>query len=141
MYNAKKGYKMQFYKKVLLTLSSAGMMVSCVPLSLMTHPAQGKVVEKDEYNVYLDSDNDGLADACMYISGSTAKNNQCFFKDYIALGDTLKYRTTSDKPVILDADLYRNAILDSVNGRSAEDLRRIYEINAVRDVISQEKTR
>ena len=132
---------MQFYKKVLLTLSSAGMMASCVPLSLMTQPAQGKVVEKDEYNVYLDSDNDGLADACMYISGSTAKNNQCFFKDYIALGDTLKYRTTSDKPVILDADLYRNAILDSVNGRSAEDLRRIYEINAVRDVISQEKTR
>ena len=77
----------------------------------------------------------------MYISGSTAKNNQCFFKDYIALGDTLKYRTTSDKPVILDADLYRNAILDSVNGRSAEDLRRIYEINAVRNAISQEKTR
>ena len=132
---------MQFYKKVLLTLSSAGMMVSCVPLSLMTQPAQGKVVEKDEYNVYLDSDNDGLADACMYISGLTAKNNQCFFKDYIALGDTLKYRTTSDKPVILDADLYRNAILDSVNGRSAEDLRRIYEINAVRNAISQEKTR
>ena len=132
---------MQFYKKVLLTLSSAGMMVSCVPLSLMTQPAQGKVVEKDEYNVYLDADNDGLADACMYISGSTAKNNQCFFKDYIALGDTLKYRTTSDKPVILDADLYRNAILDSVNGRSAEDLRRIYEINAVRNAISQEKTR
>ena len=97
---------MQFYKKVLLTLSGAGMMVSCVPLSLMTHPAQGKVVEKDEYNVYLDSNNDGLADACMYISGSTAKNNQCFFKDYIALGDTLKYRTTTDEPVILDADLY-----------------------------------
>lgn len=132
---------MQFYKKVLLTLSSAGMMASCVPLSLMTQPAQGKVVEKDEYNVYLDSDNDGLADACMYISGSTAKNNQCFFKDYIALGDTLKYRTTTDKPVLLDADLYRNAILDSVNNRSVEDLRRIYEINAVRDVIGQEKTR
>ena len=132
---------MQFYKKVLLTLSSAGMMASCVPLSLMTQPAQGKVVEKDEYNVYLDADNDGLADACMYISGSTAKNNQCFFKDYIALGDTLKYRTTTDKPVLLDADLYRNAILDSVNNRSVEDLRRIYEINAVRDVIGQEKTR
>lgn len=132
---------MQFYKKVLLTLSSAGMMVSCVPLSLMTQPAQGKVVEKDEYNVYLDSDNDGLADACMYISGSTAKNNQCFFKDYIALGDTLKYRTTTDKPVLLDADLYRNAILDSVNNRSVEDLRRIYDINSIRIALGQEKTR
>ncbi len=132
---------MQFYKKVLLTLSSAGMMVSCVPLSLMTQPAQGKVVEKDEYNVYLDSNNDGLADACMYISGSTAKNNQCFFKDYIALGDTLKYRTTTDKPVLLDADLYRNAILDSVNNRSVEDLRRIYDINSIRIALGQEKTR
>ena len=132
---------MQFYKKVLLTLSSAGMMVSCVPLSLMTQPAQGKVVEKDEYNVYLDSDNDGLADAYMYISGSTAKNNQCFFKDYIALGDTLKYRTTTDKPVLLDADLYRNAILDSVNNRSVEDLRRIYDINSIRIALGQEKTR
>ena len=132
---------MQFYKKVLLTLSSAGMMVSCVPLSLMTQPAQGRVVEKDEYNVYLDSNNDGLADACMYISGSTAKNNQCFFKDYIALGDTLKYRTTTDKPVLLDADLYRNAILDSVNNRSVEDLRRIYDINSIRIALGQEKTR
>ena len=141
MYNAKKGYKMQFYKKVLLTLSGAGMMASCVPLSQMTQPAQGKVVEKDEYNVYLDSNNDGLADACMYISGSTAKNNQCYFKDYIALGDTLKYRTTTDEPVILDADLYRNVILDSVNSRSAEDLRRIYDINAVRNAIGQERTR
>lgn len=132
---------MQFYKKVLLTLSSAGMMVSCVPLSLMTQPAQGKVVEKDEYNVYLDSNNDGLADACMYISGSTAKNNQCFFKDYIVLGDTLKYRTTTDKPVLLDADLYRNAILDSVNNRSVEDLRRIYDINSIRIALGQEKAR
>lgn len=132
---------MQFYKKVLLTLSSAGMMVSCVPLSLMTHPAQGKVVEKDECGVYLDSNNDGLVDACMYINGSTAKNHQCFFKDYIALGDTLKYRTTTDEPVILDADLYRNVILDSVNGRSAEDLIRIYDVNAIRNAIGQEKTR
>ncbi len=132
---------MQFYKKVLLTLSSAGVMASCVPLSLMTQPAQGKVVEKDDYNVYLDLNNDGLADACMYISGSTAKNNQCFFRDYIELGDTLKYRTTTNEPVILDADLYRNAILDSVNNRSVEDLRRIYDINAIRNVIGQDKTR
>ena len=131
---------MQFYKKVLLTLSSAGMMVSCVPLSLMTQPAQGKVVEKDEYNVYLDSNNDGLADASMYISDYKLKNNQCYFKDYIVVGDTLKYRTTQDKPVVLSADYY-NAVLDSVNGRSAEDLIRIYQINAMRNAIGQEKAR
>jgi hypothetical protein len=131
---------MQFYKKVLLTLSSAGMMASCVPLSLMTQPAQGKVVEKDEYNVFLDLDNDGLADAKMYMNGSKLRNNQCYFSDYIVVGDTLKYRTTQDNPVILSADYY-NAVLDSVNCRSAEDLIRIYQINAVRNSIGQEKTR
>ena len=131
---------MQFYKKVLLTLSSAGAMASCAPLSTLTQPAQGTVVEKDEYNVFLDSDNDGLADAKMYMNGSKLRNNQCFFDDYIVVGDTLKYRTTQDKPVILSADTY-NAVLDSVNGRSAEDLIRIYQINAVRNSIGQEKTR
>ena len=68
------------------------------------------------------------------------RNNQCYFDDYIVVGDTLKYRTTQDKPVILSADTY-NAVLDSVNGRSAEDLIRIYQINAVRNSIGQEKTR
>ncbi len=131
---------MQFYKKVLLTLSSAGVMASCAPLSTLTQPAQGTVVEKDEYNVFLDSDNDGLADAKMYMNGSKLRNNQCYFNDYIVIGDTLKYRTTQDKPVILSADYY-NAVLDSVNGRSAEDLIRIYQINAVRNSIGQEKTR
>lgn len=131
---------MQFYKKVLLTLSSAGVMASCAPLSTLTQPAQGKVVEKDEYNVFLDLDNDGLADASMYISDYKLKNNQCYFKDYIVVGDTLKYRTTQDKPVVLSADYY-NAVLDSVNGRSAEDLIRIYQINAMRNAIGQEKAR
>ena len=131
---------MQFYKKVLLTLSSAGVMASCAPLSTLTHSAQGKVVEKDEYIVFLDSDNDGLADARMYMNGSKLRNNQCYFNDYIVVGDTLKYRTTQDNPVILSADYY-NAVLDSVNCRSAEDLIRIYQINAVRNSIGQEKTR
>ncbi len=131
---------MQFYKKVLLTLSSAGVMASCAPLSTLTQPVQGKVVEKDEYNVFLDLDNDGLADARMYMNGSKLRNNQCYFNDYIVVGDTLKYRTTQDNPVILSADYY-NAVLDSVNCRSAEDLIRIYQINAVRNSIGQEKTR
>jgi hypothetical protein len=132
---------MQFYKKVLLTLSGAGMMVSCVPLSLMTQHAQGKVVEKDAYGVCLDSDGDGLADAYMDINDTKATNNQCYFQDYIAVGDTLKYRTTEDKPVILSADLYRNAVLDSINGRSAEDLKHIYDINSIRIAIGQKKAR
>ncbi len=131
---------MQFYKKVLLTLSSAGVMASCVPLSMITRPAKGTVVEKDAYNVFLDSDNDGLADVKMYMNGSKLRNNQCYFDDYIVVGDTLKYRTTQDNPVILSADYY-DAVLDSVNNLSAEDLMRIYQINAIRHSIGQEKAR
>jgi hypothetical protein len=132
---------MQFYKKVLLTLSGAGIISSCAPLSQITHSAQGRVVEKNAYGVCLDSDGDGLADAYMDINDTKAKNNQCYFQDYIAVGDTLKYRTTEDKPVILSADWYRNAVLDSINGRSAEDLKRIYDINSIRIAIGQEKAR
>ncbi|MBR4892340.1 MAG: hypothetical protein IKZ34_04155 [Alphaproteobacteria bacterium] len=131
---------MKFYK-ALLTLSGAGMISSCVPLSQITHPAQGRVIEKREYGVCLDSDNDGLADACMDIIGTTARNNQCYFYDYIELGDTLKYRTTNDEPVLLSADLYRNVVLDSVNSRSVKDLKRIYEINVIRNALEQEKAR
>lgn len=132
---------MQFYKKVLLTLSGAGIISSCAPLSQITHSAQGRVVEKNAYGVCLDSDGDGLVDAYMDINDTKAKNNQCYFQDYIAVGDTLKYRTTEDKPVILSADWYRNAVLDSINGRSAEDLKRIYDINSIRIAIGQEKAR
>lgn len=131
---------MQFYKKVFLTLSTAGAMVSCVPVSMMTYPVQAKVIEKVNF-IYLDSDNDGLVDSRMYISGSSEKNNQCYFRDYLMLGDTIKYHTTKDNPVELDADLYRNVILDSINGQSAADLKRIYEINFIRSKIGHDKKR
>ena len=75
------------------------------------------------------------------ISGNTNAALELATGDYIVLGDTLKYRTTTDKPVHLDADLYRNAILDSVNNRSVEDLRRIYDINSIRIALGQEKAR
>lgn len=132
---------MKLYKKVILTLSGAGIMASCAPLSKMTHSAQGKVVEKNEYGVLLDVDNDGLADASMDINENTGKHNQCYFYDYINVGDTLKYRTTENNPVILSADFYRNAVLDSVNNRSVADLKRIYDINTIRIAREQEKAR
>ena len=132
---------MEFYKKIFLTITGAGMMASCVPLSKIVHPVQGKVVEKNACGVCLDLDNDSLADAYIDIYDSTTKNNQCYFQDYIMVGDTLKYRTTKDKPVFLSADLYRNAVLDSVNGHSVEDLKRIYDINTIRNALGQEKAR
>ena len=131
----------QFYKKVLLTLSGVAILASCAPLkNQMTLSVQGKVVEKTTY-IYLDLDHDGLIDARMYISSSKEKNDQCYFRDYLMLGDTIKYRTTKDNPIYLRADSYPNVILDSINSRSANDLIRIYEINFMRRGIGQEKMR
>lgn len=132
----------QFYKKVLLTLSGVAILASCASLkNQMTLSVSGKVIEKGNF-IYLDLDYDGSADARMHISGYTAENNQCYFKDYLMVGDTIKYRTTKDNPVALDADSHRNVILDSINSRSANDLIRIYEINFMRrGIIGQEKMR
>lgn len=131
----------QFYKKVLLTLSGVAILASCAPLKKqMTLSVQGKVVEKTTY-IYLDLDHDGLIDARMYISGSKEKNDQCYFRDYLMLGDTIKYRTTKDNPVELNADSHRNVILDSINCKSAEELKRIYEINFIRSKIGHKQKR
>lgn len=132
---------MQFYKKVFLTLTGAGMMMSCVPLSKLTTNGQGVVVEKN-VRYYIDSDNDGLADNSVYISSWSLTNNQRYFADYLQIGDTLKYKTTSKKPIQLTADIIcRDTKLDSINNRSAKDLKRIYNVNIMRQGIEQEKAR
>lgn len=117
---------MQFYKKILLTLSSAGAVVSCVPLSNITKPVTARVVYITKYH-YLDQDGDGAVDNCLYINGNKQDNNQCYFHDCIQIGDTLKFRTANKRLVNLSADVAtRNVILDSVNNKSVEDLKRIY---------------
>ena len=73
---------MEFYKKILLTLSSAGAVVSCAPLSNITKPVTARVVNITKYH-YLDQDGDGAVDNCLYIKGDTEKNEQCYFYDYI----------------------------------------------------------
>ena len=51
---------MQFYNKVLLTVSGIAMM-SCMPLNKLTTRGQGTVVKQDLY-YYIDTDNDGKID-------------------------------------------------------------------------------
>ncbi len=117
---------MVFYKKVLLTLSGAGMMMSCAPVSNITKPVTARVVNITKY-YYLDQDGDGAVDNCLYINGGKQDNNQCYFHDYIQIGDTLKFRAANKHLVNLSADVAtRNVILDSVNNKSVEDLKRIY---------------
>lgn len=118
---------MVFYKKVLLTLSGAGMMMSCVPVSIIKKPVSARVVSINKNTYDLDTDNDGLADHTLFISNSKL-HNQCYFSDYIQVGDSLHYRTTPcDVPTEMTADLYRDVVLDSVNNKSVKDLQRIYK--------------
>jgi hypothetical protein len=74
----------------------------------------------------LDQNGDGAVDNCLFI-GNKLSNNQCYFRDYIQIGDTLKFRATNKRLVNLSADVAtQNVILDSVNNKSVEDLKRIY---------------
>lgn len=117
---------MDFYKKVLITLSGAGLISSCAPVSNITKPVTARVVNITKYH-YLDQNGDGTVDNCLYINGGKQDNNQCYFHDYIQIGDTLKFRATNKRLVNLSADVAtRNVILDSVNNKSVEDLKRIY---------------
>jgi hypothetical protein len=118
---------MVFYKKVLLTLSGAGLISSCAPVSNITKPVTARVVNITKY-YYLDQDGDGAVDNCLYINGGKQDNNQCYFHDYIQIGDTLKFRAANKRLVNLSADAAtRNVLLDSVNNKSVKDLQRIYK--------------
>lgn len=118
---------MVFYKKVLLTLSGVGLISSCAPVSNITKPVTARVVNITKY-YYLDQDGDGAVDNCLYINGGKQDNNQCYFHDYIQIGDTLKFRAANKRLVNLSADAAtRNVLLDSVNNKSVKDLQRIYK--------------
>ena len=118
---------MVFYKKILLTLSGAGLISSCAPVSNITKPVTARVVNITKY-YYLDQDGDGAVDNCLYINGGKQDNNQCYFHDYIQIGDTLKFRAANKRLVNLSADAAtRNVLLDSVNNKSVKDLQRIYK--------------
>lgn len=114
------------YKEVLLMLSGAGLITSCAPVSNITKPVVARVVYITKYH-YLDQNGDGAVDNCLYINGNKQDNNQCYFHDYIQIGDTLKFRAANKRLVNLSADVAtRNVILDSVNNKSVEDLKCIY---------------
>ena len=117
---------MQFYKKVFLTFVGAGTLSSCALQKNVTTPVTATVVNITDY-FYLDQNADGAVDNCLYINGGKQDNNQCYFHDYIQIGDTVRFRAANKRFVNLSADVAtRNVILDSVNNKSVEDLKRIY---------------
>ena len=117
------------YKEVLLMLSGAGLITSCAPVSNITKPVAARVVYITKYH-YLDQNGDGAVDNCLYINGNKQDNNQCYFHDYIQIGDTLKFRTSNKRLVNLNASgPCPNVLLDSVNNKSVEELKQLYSMN------------
>ena len=129
------------YKEVLLMLSGAGLITSCAPVSNITKPVAARVVYITKYH-YLDQNGDGAVDNCLYINGKKQDNNQCYFHDYIQIGDTLKFRTSNKRLLNLNASgPCPNVLLDSVNNRSFEDLEKLYKQNKMRAEIGRSRQR
>lgn len=134
---------MKLYKRVLPYALAASSLVapSCALQKDVTTPVTAKVVKITNY-FYLDQNGDGAVDNCLYINGNSAKNEQCYFYDYIQEGDTLKFRTSNKRAINLNAGgIAPNVFLDSVNNRSVDDLVRLYRLKYKQNTSEQHKIR
>ena len=124
---------MNFYKKAILTLSGAGMMLGCTHKELETN--QGVIIDmrvrRTATSCILDMDGDGQADRQITIMDK-------HFPDYVSVGDTIRYKT-KDKDK-LSLSVAPSNIVD-VNGRTLEELRQQQQINLLRGRWGQEKQR
>lgn len=124
---------MQFYKKVLLTLTATVTMSGCAPKEHF----QGVIVEQKDVsygkNYYLDIDGDTVADAELIW---WADKYQKAVTDYAQIGDTIKYHTRYPQAI-----KFTNRNVDSVNNRSLNDLDKIYRVNIMRTGIGHPKQR
>lgn len=124
---------MQFYKKVLLTLTATVTMSGCAPKEHF----QGVIVKQEDKpygkNYYLDIDGDTVADAeVIWWTGIDHKG----IPDYVQIGDTIKYHTRYPQAI-----KFINRNVDSVNNRSVNDLDRMYRVNVMRNGIGHPKQR
>lgn len=130
---------MNFYKKAMLTLSGAGMMLGCTHKEL-EEPISGTIIDTATGNgnteCYLDIYNDGLVDREM-----EAHDRICF-DEYASAGDTIRYRTKDANKVSLSASpRFANSHIVDINGRTLEELHQQQQINLLRDRLCQEKQR
>lgn len=134
---------MSLYKRVFpyVLAGAALVMPSCASQKNVTIPTTATVVNITDY-IYLDQNGDGAVDNCLYINGKKQDNNQCYFHDYIQIGDTLKFRTSNKRLLNLNASgPCPNVLLDSVNNRSFEDLEKLYKQNKMRAEIGRSRQR
>ena len=124
---------MQFYKKVLLTLTATVTMSGCAPKEYF----QGVIVKQEDASFgkdyYLDIDGDTVADAKVIWWAGT---NHMGVPDYAQIGDTIKYHTRYPQAI-----KFTNRNVDSVNNRSVNDLDRMYRVNVMRTGIGHPKQR
>ena len=124
---------MKVYKKVLPYL------LAVAPLAMTSceKPTTEKgVVQKidEEKWVYCDKDGDSLVDYRVYV-----KDRSISFYDYIREGDTIVFYCYSNdvSGMSISIPLYH---IKSVNNRSMDDLKKIYQINRLRTKVGQPKS-
>lgn len=130
---------MNFYKKAILTLTGAGMMLGCTHKEL-EEPILGTIIDTATRNgntkCYLDIDNDGLVDREMQV------HDWICFDEYASAGDTIRYRTTDKNTPYLNAGLpFCNSVIIDINGRTRDELEQRRQINKMRERLGQEKQR
>ena len=108
---------MKLYKKVLLTLSGAGILAGCASDTSY----QGVVIEKKEYKIFLDVDKDGLADHAFHKLnyGSTYR----LMYEYIMPGDTVVWEPSNS----FEEPYYRRNI-KTVNGLTQDEISNLVRV-------------
>lgn len=102
---------MKLYKKVFLTLSGVGLLGACTPKT--SH--QGIVIEKKEYKIFLDMDNDGLADH-MFRGLQYGSERRVMYR-YIIPGDTVVW-----EPGNMLTGPYHPDDIKTVNGLTKKEI-------------------
>jgi hypothetical protein len=128
---------MSLYKRVFpYVLAAVPVAISsCVSMKSFQAKAVVKQIVDEDY--YCDVDNDGLVDFKLSISDFNPEK-RAMFTGYIQAGDTLNLKLPN---WVLDEGKIIVSDIDSVNGRTYNDLRRLYNVNQVRTEIGQPKQR
>ena len=108
---------MKLYKKVLLTLSGAGMLTACASDTSY----QGVVIEKKEYKIFLDADKDGFADHMFRYSNDWFSNGAMY--EYIMPGDTVVW-----EPGDFIEGPYHPHNIKTVNGLTRDEICKLVNI-------------
>lgn len=128
---------MKKYKKVLPYLLAAAAPLA-LPSCLDPRIEKGVVQKIDEEKwVYCDKDGDSLVDYRIYFCDY---NSYCIY-DYLREGDTIVFKNYFGNLQGHSVSSKASVSLKSINNRSEQDLREIYNTNRLRAKVGQPKMR